>query len=145
MAKIKPPADIIAKRDVLHGTESTRDLLVAHGDYFLEIDAVHDALSYFVRADHEEGIRRIVDAAIKDGQAFLLQRIERSHRFEVTPDVWRRTAESAEKAGKLRYALTAFERAGDTERANAIRVKLGIAVEQKVLPGTEIVDPTIST
>jgi hypothetical protein len=145
MAKSKPPADIIEKRDVLHGPETTRDVLVSLGDHYFESGAIHDALSFYVRADHEPGLKRVVDAAIADGQTFLLQRIERSHRFQITPDVWRHTAESAEAKGKLRYALTGWERAGDEARADAIRVKLGIAVVAKALPGTEIVDPSIST
>jgi hypothetical protein len=145
MGRIKPPADIIAKRDTLHGGDTSRDSLVEYGDHYLETGAVHDALSFYLRAEHEPGIRKVLDLGQSEGEAFLLQRIERSHKISISTDAWRRTAESAEERGKLRYALTAYERCGDEARANAIRAKLGIAEVHRVLPGTELVDPATSS
>ncbi len=143
MSRVKP-VDVISKREVLWGDETPREALIAYGDHFVESEFVHDALSFYMRADHEPGIRKIMDIAVAEGEVFILQRIERSHRIEIPVDTWRRAAESAERTGKLRYALVGFERAGDEERSSSIRAKLGIAEPVRPLPGTEIIDPAAS-
>ncbi len=100
----------LEKRDILWNDKIPKETLSKHGRKFLEAERYSDALDFFERAMDEDGIRRIKDLAIKEGDAFLLGRIARMKPEWVSDDDWRATEKAAEAAGKPSFAEQARKR-----------------------------------
>jgi len=123
----------IQKRSLLYGPKTSADELIRLGGEALAEGALADALAYFLRADHREGLEKIRDLALDEGDAFLLAQIVRNGaRVPVTPEHWRKAAETAERAGKLRFAVQAWRAAGD--EAAAARIEADFEGRPPTLP-----------
>ncbi|MCX7804507.1 MAG: hypothetical protein N3A38_04875 [Planctomycetota bacterium] len=100
----------LEKRDVLWSEKTPRETLSRHGREFFEAERYSDALDFFERAMDEEGIRRIREVALKEGDAFLLGRIARLKPEWVSDGDWRTVEKAAEAAGKPSFAEQARKR-----------------------------------
>ena len=109
------------KRALLHATNAPRQQLLAQADFHLAEGALYDALDFFEKARDAEGLNRVRDAAIEDGDATLLAWIERNGLAELTAAHWLAAGENARKAGKFHDAARAFEKAGDPAKAQQAR------------------------
>ena len=66
-----------------------------------------EAIDFLVKAEDEEGLRRLGEEAITQGDPFLLQSTARALGEEPDRETWSRCAEAAQQLGKDRYAETA--------------------------------------
>ncbi len=76
-----------------------------------------EALAFLAKAGDTDGIRRVRDAAVAEGDVFLLR--ESSGLLEEEPDLatWRALAENAASAGKDSYAREAARQIAAKEGA----------------------------
>jgi hypothetical protein len=100
----------LEKRDILWSDRTPRTVLIRHGTEFLNAERYSDALDFFERAMYEEGIRKIKDIALREGDAFLLGRIARMKPEWVSEEDWRSVERAAEAAGKPSFAEQARKR-----------------------------------
>jgi hypothetical protein len=101
------PSNYIKKRDFLHSEKSQPAALGRTGRDFLAAERYSDALDFFEKARDAEGIRQIKDFALRNGDAFLLARLERYDRHLITPADWEavaQRAESSERPSVARFA-----------------------------------------
>ncbi len=104
--------DSLKKKRLLNDKELNAALCREYGEKFLELGWWEDALEFFQKGDYEPGLEKLKALALESGDAYLLGRLGRH-----SPEVWLKAAEQAVKKGKLRFAVRAFEQAGEKEKA----------------------------
>jgi hypothetical protein len=115
-----PPDDFVEKRRLLYGRgmESRRAAaakdLIAKGRLAAALELLERGPD---RATLEDVRRRAVEA----GDAFSLQRASQLLETPASADDWRALAEKAERRERYYDAVNALERAGDAEKAEALR------------------------
>ena len=114
------PDDLPTRRRLLYGKglEAER---AATAERFVEAGRLAEALEFLERGRenplHEKVRRRAAEA----GDAFSLQRAAQILEAAATPDEWRDLARRAESRERWYDAVNALERAGDAEKAAALR------------------------
>ena len=69
----------------------------------------------------------ILRESVAAGDGFLVERYARYYPGEVDADTRRKAAAAAEGKGKWRYAAELYEKAGDAEKAEALRARFAPA------------------
>lgn len=116
----------IQKRDILYGVKKhSSQELVNISDDFKSEGWLSDALDFAHQAGDSQRIQKIRDESVETGQVFLFLK---SSRFLGDPpegqSLLKQCAENAERAGKIRYAIMAFEKLGDNERVSKLKEKI---------------------
>jgi hypothetical protein len=106
----------LKKRRLLNEKEISPDLCREYGESFLALGWMEDALEFFLRGIHQEGLAKIKAYCLESGDAYLLGRMVK----DGDPDLWRRVAHRALELGKVHFARRALEMAGDKEEAAAL-------------------------
>lgn len=106
----------LKKRRLLNEKELSPDLCREYGENFLTLGWWEDALEFFLKGNHQEGVEKIKDHCLESGDAYLLGRIVKPG----DPELWRRVAQKALELGKLQFARRALEMAGEKEKAAAL-------------------------
>lgn len=106
----------LKKRRLLNEKELSPELCRDYGEKFLAIGWWEDALEFFQRGGHQEGLEKIKAYCLESGDAYLLGRMVK----DGDPDLWRRVAGKALESGKLQFARRALEMAGDKDKAAAL-------------------------
>jgi hypothetical protein len=96
-----------------------------HGDAFFAAGRASVATMFYERAKTPDRVKRILDLAVKDGDAFLLDWVARVAPDLATPEVCEKCGDAAVSQGKLAFAKQAFDRAGaDGKAASAENERL---------------------
>jgi len=113
----------LRKRDLLNDPNGDENRLIREGERFLEEGFLMDALNCFSRARHTEGLEAVWSAAVESGDTFVCiaagQILGRT-----APEVWRHVGEKALEAGKLFFARSAFEKAGDLRQVEEMTKRI---------------------
>lgn len=118
MARQKLPSalpSLLERRGLLYGKESLKADHRALAESYFEAGRYTDALEFFLKVDDAEGIERLRQHAATHGDVFLLGEIERLTHTLIPPETWKEAAMNAERSGKLAFARTGFEKAGDAD------------------------------
>jgi hypothetical protein len=111
----------LKKRDLLHNPNIGQNEYAQYGwDYFKQ-DRPVDALDFFEKAQDREGIRRIREWSLEQGDPFLLQQTSKLLKEPVPEDSWRKVVERSQAAGRLQQALTAAKALADEEKIQEIQ------------------------
>jgi hypothetical protein len=114
-------ADALPHPDEVRVLLTRKDLAPADcdrtGDQFLAADRPSVAAMFYERSKNPDRARRILDRALKDGDAFLMDWIARVAPDLATPEAWGRVGEAAMAQKKFSFAKLAFEKAGDDARS----------------------------
>jgi hypothetical protein len=78
-----------------------------------------EAVAFLVKADARDRLRELADAAVADGDAFLLREVATALEEEPAADAWQALAAAAETAGKTLYAEEARRQVERLERLHA--------------------------
>lgn len=117
--------DPLKRRDILYGQNTSAEVLREHGDLYLREGKPNDAVEFFGQACYKEGLQRIRQMAMEEGDLFLFSRATEFLQEEVPPDDWRKLGKKALEKGKYLFALKCFEKIGDREGIEKTRKKLG--------------------
>jgi len=112
------------KRRMLHDEKTSVEDLNDLGDAFREAGRLGEALEAYARTLDEKRLRSLRERALAMGEVFVLTQTERLLKDEIPAKDWRAAAEKALADGRLRHARTAFDRAGDEEKAREIEASL---------------------
>jgi hypothetical protein len=121
MAKLPDP---LKRRDILYGKNIPAEILREYGDLYLHEGKPNDAVEFFGQACYKEGLQRIRQMAIEEGDLFLFSRATEFLQEEVSPDDWRKVGKRALEHGKYLFALKCFEKIGDRAGIEESRKKL---------------------
>ena len=111
----------LKKRNLLHNPNISSDELAQYGWEYLKQDRPVDALDFFEKAQNLEGIRRIREWSLEQGDPFLLQQTGKLLKEPAPEDSWRKIGEKALAAGRLQQALMAFKALADEEKIQEIQ------------------------
>jgi hypothetical protein len=111
----------LKKRDLLHNPNIGDDELSQYGWEYLKQDRPVDALDFFEKAQNLEGIQRIREWSLEQGDPFLLQQASKMLKEQVPEASWRKVGEKAKAAGRHQQALTAFKAVADEEKIQEIQ------------------------
>ncbi|MFP5213184.1 MAG: hypothetical protein ACLGPL_07370 [Acidobacteriota bacterium] len=116
-------ADLLSclkKRDLLNRPVASVETLMEWGRRYEAEGMVNDAVFFYEKAEAREDLERLGNAAVEEGDAFLINRIARILGHEVPREQWLTTAKRAEESGKLAFAAEAYRRGGDEEAAERL-------------------------
>ncbi len=111
----------LKKRDLLHNPHISAEELAQYGWEYLKQDRPVDALDFFEKAQNQEGIQRVREWSLEQGDPFLLQQTSKILKEQVPEDSWRKIGEKAKAAGRHQQALTAFKAVADEEKIQEIQ------------------------
>jgi tetratricopeptide (TPR) repeat protein len=117
--------DSLKRRDILYGQNTPAEVLREYGDLFLHEGKLNDAVEFFGQACYKEGLQRIRQVAMEEGDLFLFSRATEFLQEEVSAEDWRKLGKKALEKGKHLFALKCFEKIGDREGIEETRKKLG--------------------
>jgi hypothetical protein len=106
----------LKKRDLLHNPNISMDELVQYGWEYLKQERPVDALDFFEKAQNVEGIQRIREWGLEQGDPFLLQQTSKMLKEQVPEESWRKVGEKAKAAGRHQQALMAFKAVADEDK-----------------------------
>ncbi len=120
MSQIPGP---IEKRDILYGVKKPPvSELLGMAKLFESMGWLSDAADFFSQAASKSDLERMRSSAVKEGDAFLVQKTSRlMGEAEPPKDLFLECAKNAEALGKNRYALRAYEKLALVDEAERIR------------------------
>jgi hypothetical protein len=118
MAKI---LSCLKKRDLLHSPNVAGEEIAQYGWEYFKQDRLVDALDFFEKAKDLEGIRRIMERSIEEGDYFLLQQSSKILKETVPETVWRMVGGKALASGRVQQALMAFKTISDENKIQEIQ------------------------
>lgn len=120
MAKIKLP-DYKEKQKILYRDTTSQTALIAYGDKYLEAERISDAVDFYQKANHIEGLEKIKEIIIKEGDVFEFQHILNALNADASSEEWDTIGKRAFELGKYTFAIHALERAGNNSMVDKIK------------------------
>lgn len=114
------PVEFQEKRRLLYGKGMAARRAAVAGK-LADAGRLAESLEYLERDRDAAALGRVRREAVRAGDGFSLVRSCQLLRAEPDPSEWRELAANAEGAGKWYDAVNALERAGDAEKAEAVR------------------------
>jgi hypothetical protein len=124
-------------RELTADPKLTSDEANRYGDLFVKAGKYPIAMMFFERSKDRGRLEQVKRDAIRMGDAFLLHGITRLVPDLVAPGEWREAGNAAHREGKLLFARDCFEKAGDAEKASAVREEW-----LKIFPQAPLPPPT---
>ena len=112
--------DYRLKQKILYLDKTSPDDLIQYGKLFYEAGAYSDALDFFQKSNHNEGIQEIKDIALKNGDVMLFQRAAKAMNMELSPLDWENIGKKAMELKKYLFARHALEKANNEDILNSL-------------------------
>ena len=119
MSIIKLP-DYRLKQKILYIDHTGDKILQNYGDLFFTEGNFSDALDFYQKANFTEGLQKIKNAALKNGDTMLFQRAAKALNLELTPADWEIIAKTAIDLKKYFFARHALEKVNNEELLNSL-------------------------
>jgi hypothetical protein len=101
MAKV---SDSLTRRQLLNAASTSAAKLSEMGQEFASQGFLSDAVDFFAKAKDREGLARVLDLAMDEGDYFLFTRINKILGLPAGHAECQRLADRAEQLGKLAFA-----------------------------------------
>jgi tetratricopeptide (TPR) repeat protein len=109
-------------KERLFSPKTSREELTRWGDIYLEADRLHDAVAFYRQAKYPDGLNRIRERAIEDGDVLLLREaLNGLDSSDAEDQAWTRLAQQAESRGRWQDALKAYEYLQDERGMRRVR------------------------
>ena len=112
--------DYRLKQKILYLDKTRPYDLIQYGNLFYEAGAYSDALDFFQKSSHTEGIQEIKNIALKSGDVMLFQRSAKAMNLELSPLDWENVGKRAMEVKKYFFARHALEKANNEEILNSL-------------------------
>jgi hypothetical protein len=108
------------KQQLLHSKDVKPGELRRQGEEFLQAGWLSDAIDFFGKAGHREGLSKIREIAVAEGDIFMFRRTLKALEAEASEDEWKRLADRAFELEKLQFAREAYRMAGDRKSLDKV-------------------------
>lgn len=108
------------KQQLLHAKDARPEDLRRQAEEFLQAGWLSDALDFFKKAGDQNGLEKVRDIAISEGDAFLFRRTLKALDAAASEDQWKELADRALDLGKLQFAREAYRMAGDRKSLDKV-------------------------
>jgi tetratricopeptide (TPR) repeat protein len=106
----------LKKRDLLNSDRSDPAHCVELGTAYLEEGRISDAIEFFEKAPHREGLDRLIERCLDDGDVFLFRKVAKILDLSPGPDQWLKLGDRALSLGKLHFARAAYREGAAPEK-----------------------------
>lgn len=120
MKKDKLPT-YLEKQKLLYLKETPAEVLINIGNQLFEQGHYMDALDFYRKCHNNEGLERIRQVAMEQGDFFLFQKFIETHGEGPPPAAWEKLGGQAISLGKYLFALNAFEKANNDIMTKKVR------------------------
>ena len=120
MAKIKLP-DYKEKQKILYRDNTSPTALTAYGDKYLEAERLSDAIDFYQKANHIEGLEKIRNMVVADGDVMDFQHTLNALNVDASREEWNRIGERALELKKYAFAIHAFEKGENNSMVEKIK------------------------
>jgi tetratricopeptide (TPR) repeat protein len=112
--------DYRLKQKILYLDNTNPDDLIHYGDLFLEAGSYSDALDFFQKSNHNEGIQKIKNIAFDSADVMLFQRAAKALNLELSSSDWENIGKKAMELKKYFFARHALEKTNNEEMLNSL-------------------------
>jgi hypothetical protein len=113
--------DYRLKQKLLYIDKTSPEVLEAYGDAFMAEGNISDALDFYQKANFTEGIQKIKDKAMADGDVMIFQAAAKALKIELQPAEWEAIGEKAVALKKYFFARHAFSKANNEEKLESLK------------------------
>ena len=106
----------LKKRDLLNSGKADKSELIKLGERYLQEDQFSDAIDFFEKAEHREGLIQLKEQCVAKGDYFLCQRLAKILEESPPPEEWIQLGDNAFNLGKLLFARSAYQQAENLEK-----------------------------
>ena len=128
---IKKMPDYRLKQKILYIEKANPNVLQNYGDIFLEEGLLTDALDFYQKANHSNGMQKIRDIAFDRGDVMLLHQAAKALHLELKPADWESIGQKAIDLKKYLFAKHALEKANQEEMLNSLKKIIQKEVDSK--------------
>jgi len=125
------------KQQMLHAKDARPDDLRRQGEEFLQAGWLSDAIDFFDKAGDQNGLEKVRDIAISEGDAFLFRRTIKALDAAASEGQWKELADRALDLGKLQFAREAYRMAGDRKSLDKVDKLINPEAEETPQAETE--------
>ncbi len=120
MINLKLP-DYRLKQKLLYEDKVNPKDLQNYGDLFFEEGRLSDALDFYQKANHNNGLQKIKDAAFNNGDVMLWKQAAKILNLELKPADWESIGQKAIELKKYSFASHALKEANNEEMLNSLK------------------------
>jgi hypothetical protein len=121
----------LKKRDLLNSDRVDRSGLIKLGQGYLQEGFISDCIDFFEKAEHFEGLAQLKEKCAATGDYFLYQRVVKILQDSPSPEEWIQVGDKALGLGKLLFAMLAYKRADDHEKAAQVEKLLQLPPQER--------------
>lgn len=136
--KIKGIPDYRQRQKILYIDKTPLQELGMFADMLLAERRYSEAFDYLERMGDTNRLRSFLEEAKQRGDFFNFERTARKLNFDVKPAVWEELGRRAEQNGFVKYAVEAYMRASNRQRARALITEFPQLFEQVLENGKSI-------
>jgi len=92
-----------------------------YGDLFFEEGRLSDALDFYQKANHNDGLQKIKAAAFNSGDVMLWKQAAKVLNLELKPADWESIGQKAIELKKYSFAQHALKEASNEEMLNSLK------------------------
>ena len=108
------------KQQLLHTKDAKPEDLSRQGEKFLRAGWLSDAIDFFGKASDQDGLKKIREIAVEEGDTFLFRRTLKVMDETAGEEQWKELAARALEQGKLQFAREAYRMAGDRKSLDKV-------------------------
>jgi hypothetical protein len=123
----------LKKRDLLNSGKAEKAELIKLGERYLLEDRLSDAIDFFEKAEHFEGLTQLKEQCVAKGDYFLCQRIAKILEESPPSEEWIQLGDNALHMGKLLFARLAYQQAHTPEKVAQVEKLLQSPAQEQSL------------
>jgi hypothetical protein len=108
------------KQQLLYAKDARPEDLRRQAEEYLREGWLSDAIDFFGKAGDREGLEKIREITIAEGDIFLFRRTLKAMDMTAEEDEWKELADRAFELGKLQFAREAYRMAGDRKSLDKV-------------------------
>lgn len=120
LSEIKLP-DYKEKQKILYMDNTSPTVLIAYGDKYLEAGRISDAIDFYHKADHTEGLEKIREMVAAEGDVMEFQHTLNALDKNASTEEWEAIGKRAFDLEKYAFATHAFEKSGNDSMIEKIK------------------------
>ena len=120
MINLKLP-DYRLRQKLLYVDKVNPQDLQNYGDLFFEEGRLSDALDFYQKANHNNGLQKVKEAAFNSGDVMLWKQAAKILNLELKPADWESIGQKAIELKKYSFASHALKEANNEEMLNSLK------------------------
>jgi hypothetical protein len=123
----------LKKRDLLNSGKADKSELIKLGERYLHEGRLSDAIDFFGKAEHFQGLTQLKEQCVAKGDYFLRQRLAKILEESPSSEEWIQLGDNALHLGKLLFARSAYQQGDTPEKVAQVEQLLESPAQEQML------------